>query len=81
MNIPDKTNPAWRRLVTEDFNYNFKYLGFKVLLMMAVRKYKNKPTNKTLDACIDLLRDFFEKTKHLPLPAEDLNKIFFTEVK
>ena len=76
MVLPDKSHPAWQRLITNQHDYTFKFLATKMILGRLAIQYKYLPTEPMMDKAIEELYTFFEANKHLPFMQDDLKTIF-----
>lgn len=72
MNIPDKSHPKWKGLVTGSEKYELQGLSTRILLGRLVLKYELD--NNSLEKLIDELRDYF--IKNAQTAQADLKKIF-----
>ncbi len=72
MNIPEKSHPKWKELVTGAKKYEFEGLSTRILMGRILLKYEID--NNSVDSLIDELREYF--TKNLQIAQNDLQKIF-----
>ncbi len=70
MAVPPKTDPCWKRLLTEDSLPEFKSLATKLTVARLRRAAKQKPA--TLPALMSEICDFFLAN---PFAARDIAQI------
>jgi hypothetical protein len=76
MEIPDRTSPIWKNVLNNNASYDLEFLAYKMLLGRLALLYKNNPTEKVYNQCVDEACTFFSKTQHMPIAQADLKKIF-----
>jgi HAMP domain-containing protein len=65
----------WKNVILEKKNYGFEFMALRILVGRLSVNYRNNPTQKTMQRCIQQLIDFFRNEKN-PLAQKDLKKIF-----
>lgn len=78
MKLPTEQDPIWRELISNADQYQFEFLGTKILLGRLRLRYRQHQTPHETAHCIQELRAFFEKNSHLPKVKTDLSKFIAT---
>ncbi len=76
MLIPDKNSAGWKNAICKEGNYQFEFLGTKIILGRLGLKYRVNHTPQILNECVNELWDFFNKNSNIPKVQNDLKKLF-----
>ncbi len=78
MEVPSIFHPIWRDIVCGKQQFQFEFLGAKILQGTLKRKLAKDPS--ILEKCATELRELFAQNADLPSAKKDLEKIFGQEI-
>lgn len=74
MDVPSTFHPVWRDIVRGRQNYQFEFLGARILQGTLRRRLAKDPA--LLEKCAAELREIYAQNADLPSAQADLKKIF-----
>ncbi|MFP4364089.1 MAG: hypothetical protein ACLFR1_09490 [Spirochaetia bacterium] len=72
--LPDKSHPAWKKLVNGKKTHQFKSIPAGLCVSRLVRKVSTDNSKESVDRAVDELYSFFEKYEKIL--SVDINAIF-----
>ena len=76
MPLPSEQDPIWKELICGGNQYQFDFLGTKIILGRLNLRYRQNQSPQETEKSVQELRAFFEKNSHLPKVQTDLQKVF-----
>lgn len=72
MNINDRNNDVWRKLILGEINFNPSYMAVSLLLWRLRLKIKDDKSFESIEKAKNELFDLYLKSKDFPNAKEDL---------
>lgn len=76
MDVPSKSNQAWKDIVTGKKTFQLKFLAAKILLGRLTRSVKEDPSPENINASVDQIYAIFANNVNMPSVQDDLKTIF-----
>ncbi|MHC1712636.1 MAG: hypothetical protein AB9872_10865 [Solidesulfovibrio sp.] len=76
MDVPSKSNNAWKDIVTGKKTFQLKFLAAKILLGRLTRAVKEDPSAENINSSVDQLYAIFANNVNMPSVQDDLKTIF-----
>ncbi len=80
MEIPPVSHPAWRDIVTGKTQYQFEFLGVRLLLGFLSTQIRRNPSQEAIQKAVIELQNVFARNADLASVQNDLKRIFKGEI-
>jgi hypothetical protein len=75
MTIPPASDVIWKDLLFKRRQFDFEYLGLKMLLGRLIVDVEHDPSDANVAKCAAQLFDLLVKNQQLPTAANDIQKL------